>query len=87
MRLRLRCGFPHIHLSIVVISSVVVIYNRFQIGIARKVQEYGKIKAIGATKKHMKKIIVKRRISSSAIAIPTGLRQDILCLCFCLTVQ
>lgn len=41
---------------IVVIFSVVVIYNIFQIGIARKVQEYGKIKAIGATKKQMKKL-------------------------------
>lgn len=58
---------------IVVIFSVVVIYNIFQIGIARKVQEYGKIKAIGATKKQMKKIIVTEGYLLSAIAIPIGL--------------
>lgn len=40
---------------VVVIFAAVVIYNIFQIGISRKIQEYGKIKAIGATKKQMKK--------------------------------
>lgn len=34
----------------IVLFSVVVIYNIFQVGIANKVQEYGKIKALGATK-------------------------------------
>lgn len=58
---------------IVVIFAAVVIYNIFQIGIARKVQEYGKIKAIGATKKQMKKIIVKEGMLLSVIAIPIGL--------------
>ena len=33
----------------IVLFSVVVIYNIFQVGIAQKVQEYGKIKALGAT--------------------------------------
>ena len=35
----------------IVLFSVVVIYNIFQVGIANKIQEYGKIKALGATKK------------------------------------
>ena len=34
----------------IVLFSVVVIYNIFQVGIANKIQEYGKIKALGATK-------------------------------------
>lgn len=58
---------------IVVIFAAVVIYNIFQIGIARKIQEYGKIKAIGATKKQMKKIIVTEGMLLSVIAIPIGL--------------
>lgn len=58
---------------IVVIFAAVVIYNIFQIGIARKIQEYGKIKAIGATKKQMKKIIVTEGMLLSIIAIPIGL--------------
>lgn len=58
---------------IVVIFAAVVIYNIFQIGIARKIQEYGKVKAIGATKKQMKKIIVTEGMLLSVIAIPIGL--------------
>ncbi len=58
---------------IVIIFAAVVIYNIFQIGIARKIQEYGKIKAIGATKKQMKKIIVTEGMLLSVIAIPIGL--------------
>ncbi len=41
---------------LVIIFSIIVIYNIFQIGILQKVQEYGKIKALGATKKHLKKL-------------------------------
>ena len=39
--------------------SVVVIYNIFQVGIVNKIQEYGKIKALGATKKQMKQLIFR----------------------------
>ena len=43
----------------IVLFSVVVIYNIFQVGIANKIQEYGKIKALGATKKQMKQLIFR----------------------------
>lgn len=59
--------------AIVVIFSAVVIYNIFQIGIARKIQEYGKIKAIGATGKQMKKIIVREGMYLALYAVPVGL--------------
>ena len=34
----------------------------FQVGIAQKVQEYGKIKALGATRKQMKQLIFREGI-------------------------
>lgn len=58
---------------LVVIFAAVVIYNIFQIGIARKIQEYGKIKAIGATRKQMKRIILTEGMTLAALAIPAGL--------------
>ncbi|WP_099203127.1 ABC transporter permease [Miniphocaeibacter massiliensis] len=58
---------------LVIIFSIIVIYNIFQIGILQKVQEYGKIKALGATKKQLKKIVVKEGMSLAFIAIPIGL--------------
>ena len=57
----------------IVLFSVAVIYNIFQVGIAQKVQEYGKIKALGATRKQMKQLIFREGILLAAPSIPLGL--------------
>lgn len=57
----------------VVLFSVVVIYNIFQVGITQKIQEYGKIKALGATKKQLKKIVLLEGMILAVIGIPIGL--------------
>ncbi len=58
---------------IVIVFSVMVIYNIFQTGIAHRVREYGKIKALGATKKQMKKLIFREGMLLAAAGIPAGL--------------
>ena len=50
-----------------------VIYNIFQVGIANKIQEYGKIKALGATKKQMKQLIFREGMFLTISSIPVGL--------------
>ena len=57
----------------VMLFSVVVIYNIFQVGIVQKIQEYGKIKALGATKKQMRKVIFREGMLLAAVSIPVGL--------------
>lgn len=57
----------------IVLFSVVVIYNIFQVGIAQKIQEYGKIKALGATKRQMKQLIFREGILLTIPSIPLGL--------------
>ena len=57
----------------IVLFSVVVIYNIFQVGIANKIHEYGKIKALGATKKQMKQLIFREGIFLTFFSIPVGL--------------
>ena len=57
----------------IVLFSVVVIYNIFQVGIVQKVQEYGKIKALGATRKQMKQLIFREGILLAVPSIPLGL--------------
>ena len=57
----------------IVLFSVVVIYNIFQVGIAQKVQEYGKIKALGATRKQMKQLIFREGILLAVPSILLGL--------------
>ncbi len=58
---------------IVIISSIIVIYSIFYVSIINKVQEFGKIKAIGATLKQIKLIVLTEGLILSTIAIPIGL--------------
>ena len=58
---------------IVVFFAVMVIYNIFQVGMIQKIQEYGKIKALGATKKQMKKLVFQEGMLITIISIPAGL--------------
>lgn len=58
---------------VIILSSILVIYNIFYLSIITKVQEFGKLRAIGTTKKQIKKIILKEGMYLSVIAIPLGL--------------
>ncbi|MEG2984532.1 MAG: FtsX-like permease family protein, partial [Peptostreptococcaceae bacterium] len=57
---------------VVILSSILVIYNIFYLSIVTKVQEFGKLRAIGATKKQIKSIVLKEGMFLSLIAIPMG---------------
>jgi len=58
---------------VIVLSSILVIYNIFYISIVTKVQEFGKLRAIGATKKQIKNIVFKEGFILAGIAIPIGI--------------
>lgn len=58
---------------IIVFSSMLVIYSIFYVSIITKVQEYGKLRAIGSTKKQIKGIVLREGIVLASIAIPIGL--------------
>lgn len=58
---------------VVVVFSVLVIYNIFQVGIIDKIQEYGKIKALGATKAQMKALVFREGMMLSVIPTPLGI--------------
>lgn len=58
---------------IVILSSILVIYSIFYVSIITKVQEYGKLRAVGATKRQIKCIILREGMVLAAIAIPIGL--------------
>lgn len=58
---------------VAILFSSLVLYNIFQVGITQKIQEYGKIKAIGATRKQLRKIILKEGMYLTIGAIPFGL--------------
>ena len=58
---------------IVIFFAVLVIYNIFQVGLVQKIQEYGKIRALGATKKQMKKLVFREGMMLALISVPAGL--------------
>lgn len=58
--------------AVVILCSILVIYNIFYLSIVTKVQEFGKLRAIGATKKQIKSIVFKEGMFLSLIAIPMG---------------
>ncbi|VIF65450.1 ABC transporter permease [Clostridioides difficile] len=58
---------------VIVLSSILVIYNIFYISIVTKVQEFGKLRAIGATKKQIKNIVFKEGFILAGISIPIGI--------------
>lgn len=57
----------------VICFAVIVIYNIFQVGIVQKVQEYGKLKAIGATRKQMRQTVLREGMLLTAIGVPAGI--------------
>lgn len=56
----------------IIAFSIIVIYNIFQVGVVEKIQEYGKIKALGATQKQMRKIIFREGMYLTILSTPVG---------------
>lgn len=59
--------------ALVVLFAALVIYNIFYVGIIQKVQEYGKLRAIGTTKKQIKNILQKEGSILAGAGIAAGL--------------
>lgn len=57
----------------VVFFSVIVVYNIFQVGIVQKIQEYGRLKAVGATRRQLRQIILREGMYLACIGVPVGL--------------
>ncbi|OUB91400.1 ABC transporter permease [Bacillus thuringiensis serovar medellin] len=67
-----------ISIGIVVISTIVIIYNAFQISVVERMKQLGLLRSIGATQKQIRKIVMREATFLSIIAIFFG----ILCSIF-----
>lgn len=54
-------------------SGYLIIYNIFQISVASDIRFYGRLKTLGASKKHLKKMIYGQANCLSLLGIPVGL--------------
>lgn len=57
----------------VVLCTVVVIYNAFNISVMERIKHFGILRSIGATKSQIRKLVFKEAAIMSAIAIPIGI--------------
>ncbi|MBS4538372.1 FtsX-like permease family protein [Clostridium sp. D2Q-11] len=60
-------------IAIVVISTIAVIYNSFQISVMERIKEFGLLRAVGTTPKQIRKLILREATLLSLIGIPIGL--------------
>lgn len=58
---------------LIIIFSIVVIYNIFYVGLIQRIHEFGKLRTIGTTKKQLKSIIKREGLLLSSLSIPLGL--------------
>jgi putative ABC transport system permease protein len=60
-------------IGIVVIATISVIYNSFQISIVERMRQFGLLRAVGSTPKQIRKIVLREATILAAIGIPIGL--------------
>ncbi|WML34133.1 ABC transporter permease [Clostridium sp. OS1-26] len=60
-------------IGIVVISTIAVIYNSFQISVVERIKQFGLLRAVGGTPKQIRKIVLKEATVLAAIGVPLGL--------------
>jgi ABC-type antimicrobial peptide transport system permease subunit len=57
---------------VIVFAGVITIYGIYFVSMIHKVQEFGKLKAIGATKRQIRQIVLREGMLVAFIAIPLG---------------
>lgn len=66
-------GFCAILFSLIMFGSVSLIYNAFSISVSERTKQFGILKSVGATKKQIRKTVVKEALMLCAVAVPAGL--------------
>lgn len=58
---------------IVVLAGIITIYSVYHVSMNQRVREFGKLKAIGATKRQLRQIVLREGMGVALFAIPIGL--------------
>lgn len=59
--------------GIILVAGALTIYSIYYVSLINKVQEFGKLSALGATKRQTRQIILKENLIVAGISIPIGL--------------
>lgn len=58
---------------IIMAAGIITIYSIYYVSMNQRVQEFGRLKAIGATRRQIKQIVLREGLCVAALAIPIGL--------------
>lgn len=67
-------------IGIVVIATIAVIYNAFQISVIERVKQFGLLRAVGTTPKQIRNIVMREATIFAVIGIPIGLLCGIIAI-------
>lgn len=65
-------------IGIVVLATVMVIYNAFHISIADRTRQFGQLRAMGTTRKQVISLVIREASIMTIIAVPIGLATGVL---------
>lgn len=68
--------------AVMLIAGALAIYSIYYVSLISKVQEFGKLRALGATKHQMRQVVLRENLLVSLIAIPAGLLTGIITVRF-----
>ncbi|MFA5407560.1 MAG: FtsX-like permease family protein [Bacilli bacterium] len=71
-------GFAGILIVVIMIASIIVIYNSFNISIVERKKQFGILASIGTTSKQIRKMVYKEGLLLSLIGIPLGIISSII---------
>ena len=58
---------------VIVVAGIITIYSIYYVSMEERIQEFGKLKAIGATKPQIRQIVLREGMSVALFAVPLGL--------------
>lgn len=67
-------------IGIVLISTIAVIYNSFQISVVERIKQFGLLRAVGTTPRQIRKSVLREGTILAVISIPLGLICSIIAI-------
>ncbi|MDO4312942.1 MAG: FtsX-like permease family protein [Eubacteriales bacterium] len=58
---------------VVMLAGIITIYSIYYVSMTQRVQEFGRMKAIGATRRQIRQIVLREGLCVAAVAVPLGL--------------
>lgn len=66
-------GIAAVVIGLIMLGSIVLIYNAFSISVAERTKQFGLLSSIGATKKQIRRTVVFEGFAVSVVGIPLGI--------------